>query len=343
MEKKADWMVLGGALLVLFFASLYVIRPMLDAVILAAFFAYITHPLTERLERIVKVRSLAAIIVVVLAILPVVLISIQLMSIYTREFARLDSLAISMPFQEEVDWQTLYVSSLDLVKERMGPEKVLAGVGYGFELVLKTFIVIAGSFYMLRERIALKEFLISLAPPSKRPMGSYYLESIDQMFYGVFIGHFITSAAVGFIAGLGFYLIGRYLGIPLLAAYPFLMGSITGIATLLPIVGAWLVWVPLSLGLFLFGNQEAALATALLGVLFLTLLPDIVIRPYISGKKGKTHPFVVLLGFVCGPLVFGAMGLIIGPAILGLFKATLDTYKNKIWRSELENYFGGQR
>ncbi|NOZ77361.1 MAG: AI-2E family transporter, partial [Euryarchaeota archaeon] len=103
------------------------------------------------------------------------------------------------------------------------------------------------------------------------------------------------------------------------------------------------VWVPLSVGLFILKNMDAAIAMAFFGILVLTILPDIVIRPYISGKKGKTHPFVVLLGFVCGPLVFGAMGLIIGPAILGLFKATIDTYKSKVWRAELEDYFGGKR
>jgi predicted PurR-regulated permease PerM len=327
MRDKIEWATLAIVLFILLFASFYVVRPVLDAIILSAFFAYVMCPVTSRIEQTVKSRSLAAIIVVFITVLPLVIIFIQLLSVYSNEFENLTKLAVTVPFLEHVDLKGLYTMLTTEIENRLSPEKVIQGVGMGMELFLKIFIIIAGAFYMLKERIAVKTFLISLAPRSKEEIIRNFLDSVDRMFYGVFVGHFITSLIVGIIAGTGYYVLGKYMGIAPLYNYPFLIGSFTAIATLLPIIGAWLIYIPISGFLLLIGDIAGAISTFVFGVSSLTLIPDFVIRPYISGTKGETHPYVILLGFISGPIAFGPIGIILGPAILGLFKAGLDTYR----------------
>ncbi len=330
MKKDAEWAALAVVILALFAASLYVVKPFIDAIILAAFFAYLAYPLVQRIERLVKNRSLAAGIVVLLAVLPFVILTSQLANLYKNEFSRLAELQFSIPFVREIDWDKLYASAIKEASAWLSPEKVLAGIGAGFELLVKGFIVAAGSFYMLRERFALKSFMVSLAPPSKEKLVEDFIETVDRMFYGVFFGHLLTAVATGIIAGVGYYALGAYFGISFMTSYPFLLGALTAIMTLLPIVGAWLVYMPMAATLFLLGRTAEAIAVLGFSIVFLSVLPDIIIRPMLSGKRGETHPYIVLLGFICGPIAFGAIGLILGPAILGLFKAAVDTYRSAI-------------
>ncbi|MFQ5815987.1 MAG: AI-2E family transporter, partial [Candidatus Hydrothermarchaeaceae archaeon] len=299
MKKDLEWAVLGILIALLFIASLYVVRPLLDAVVVAAFFAYLTYPLTGRLEEILKNRTIAAIAVVALAILPLILLGIQLVNVYSNEFSKIAELRFSSPLIN-ADWETVSESVMKEVQSQLSPERALKGISMGIELVVKVFVIMAGSFYILRERVALRQFLVSLAPPRKEGIVSYFLDTVDRTFYGVFMGHLMTSLFTGIIAGLGFYAIGRTMGIQALATYPFLLGALTAVATLLPIVGAWLIYLPIGTVLILAGEPMAGIVVMAFSLTALSIIPDIVIRPYISGKKGKTHPFILLLGFISG-------------------------------------------
>lgn len=336
MRKEIEHAALAFTFVVLFLASLYVVRPFLDALIIAAFFAYILSPLTYRVEKLVKSRSMAAVLMVILAILPIVLVGYQVVTLFLTEFSNLSEVKLSVPYAAlaGIDLNAIYTSFLNEVMQWISIERVLRGMELGIEIFIKAFIVIAGSFYMLRERMALKEFLVSLAPESKEYVVSRFISTVDKIFHGVFFGHLLTSFFVGVIAGFGFYAMGYFMGVDALQSYPILLGALITITTLLPIIGAWLVYVPMSVLLFLTGRVYEAGAVFLFGVAVLSIAADIVIRPYISGKAGQTHPFIVLLGFMCGPIAFGAIGLILGPAILSLFKATLDTYKEIVLRKQ---------
>ncbi len=329
MKKNLEWAVLGILIAFLFIASLYVVKPLIDAIIVAAFFAYLTYPLTNRLEKTLKNRSIAAIAVVALAIFPLIILGVQLVNVYSNEFYKITELRFSTPLLS-IDWNTLSESVMREVQLQLSPERVLKGISLGIGLIVKVFVIVAGSFYILRERVALRQFLVSLAPPDKEDTVSYFLDTVDSTFYGVFLGHLVTSVFTGIIAGVGYYTIGRFMGVQTLTTYPFLLGALTAVATLLPIVGAWLIYLPAGVVLILTARSPVGIIVIIFGLIALSVLPDILVRPYISGKKGKTHPFILLLGFISGPMVFGPLGLILGPAILGLLKATLDTYRVKV-------------
>ncbi len=292
-NDRVEWVSVLIILSSLFLLTLYVIRPLLDAVVISAFFAYIASPLTNWLEKRIKNRSAAALIVVVIAIMPVVLLSVQIIQHYSNEFYKLSTISLDLPLKEYIDWENIFTKVMDDIKLRVDPEVIIKSIGAGAELVIKIFIILAGSFYMLRGRYQVRAFLLSLVPREKKDVLSSFLDIAGNMFYGVFLGHLVTSLLVGAIAGVGYYLIGLTFGIQPLVNYPILIGSFTAVAVLLPLVGAWLIYLPLSALLFAFGNVSASVAAFIFGFFALTLIPDLIIRPYTSSKYGKTHPFII--------------------------------------------------
>ena len=95
----------------------------------------------------------------------------------------------------------------------------------------------------------------------------------------------------------------------------FFWGFVTGILSILPVIGPTLVWVPAGLYQLLYVQD----ITAGIGILAFGMIlsnVDNLIRPFVYHKIGKIHPFVTLLGIFIGVTLFGIIGLIIGPLLL---------------------------
>ena len=105
--------------------------------------------------------------------------------------------------------------------------------------------------------------------------------------------------------------------------YPALAGALTGIASLIPVIGMKIVYIPLA-GITAMEpilSEELSLLVYVAGFLAVAAvvvdtIPDIVLRPYFSGKT--THVGLLMLAYIFGPVVFGFHGLFLGPIILVL-------------------------
>ncbi len=65
------------------------------------------------------------------------------------------------------------------------------------------------------------------------------------------------------------------------------------------------------------------------GIIFLTLIPDLYIRPKLVARGSEIHPLLFIIGFFGGELIFGLKGVIIGPLILGLAQGIVTLYVKK--------------
>jgi predicted PurR-regulated permease PerM len=103
---------------------------------------------------------------------------------------------------------------------------------------------------------------------------------------------------------------------------------LTGIAALLPVIGPWTIFLPIGFYYLLTDNIFQGLAVLTYGVITLFFLYNFYIFPKLGGNKAQLHPFIVLVGFLGGAYVFGAMGILYGPIILGLLKGLAEgTFK----------------
>jgi len=114
---------------------------------------------------------------------------------------------------------------------------------------------------------------------------------------------------------------------------PVLLGALTAMCSVVPVVGTMLVWVPLGVGLIVSGHLGAGIFQLVWGALVVGILSDYVIRPKLVGGHGHVPTLLTFISLFGGVEVFGLLGLIVGPVIASVALALLRTYDREICRS----------
>jgi predicted PurR-regulated permease PerM len=125
--------------------------------------------------------------------------------------------------------------------------------------------------------------------------------------------------AQGAIGGTAFWLLGMNA--------PVLWGVAITFASLVPVVGAALVWVPASIWLLLSGAAGRGIALVLVGTFGISLI-DNVIRPLILSGRTSVSGLVIFFGLLGGAAAFGLVGLLVGPIILVTTARLLDELRH---------------
>ena len=109
---------------------------------------------------------------------------------------------------------------------------------------------------------------------------------------------------------------------------PFLWFAATCITAMLPVVGAAVVYVPLSVMLFAQGDTGRGIAMTLWGFILIGLV-DNLFRFLINKKIGNIHPLITIFGVIVGLQLFGFIGLVFGPLLISMFILLLRIYGNE--------------
>jgi predicted PurR-regulated permease PerM len=129
-------------------------------------------------------------------------------------------------------------------------------------------------------------------------------------------GNLVVALAQGALGGLIFWVLG--------VNAPVLWGTLMAFLSLLPAVGAGIVWVPVAIYFLATGEAGKGIILILFGVLVIGLV-DNFLRPILVGKDTKMPDYVVLISTVGGIAVFGLNGFVLGPLIAALFITVWDT------------------
>ena len=157
-----------------------------------------------------------------------------------------------------------------------------------------------------------------------------YLEAVDEELEAVFFGNLLNVIATSLIAIAVFRLYNVYVPVGAQVPYPTLAGGLTGIASLVPVVGMKIVYVPLTIAaaanVALNGDQSLlgyVVGFLVLAVVVVDTIPDLVLRPILSGDA--THVGLLMLAYTLGPIVLGFYGFFFAPILLvvGLMFATV--------------------
>jgi predicted PurR-regulated permease PerM len=181
-------------------------------------------------------------------------------------------------------------------------------VGFGVMLYLL--------FFLLRDGAALATRIgnaIPLAPEHKHQLSSKFTTVIRATVKG----NIVVAASQGALGGLIFWILG--------IQGPVLWGVAMAFLSLLPAVGAGLVWGPVALYFLATGATLQGVVLTLYGVGVIGLV-DNVLRPILVGKDTKMPDYVVLISTLGGMALFGLTGFVIGPAIAALFIASWDLF-----------------
>jgi predicted PurR-regulated permease PerM len=173
-------------------------------------------------------------------------------------------------------------------------------------------------FFLFRDRQAALQSLRSLAPLSAAEMDRL-LRRVGDTICATVYGTLAVSAVQGLLGGLMFW----WLGLPA----PLLWGVVMAVLAIVPVLGAFVVWIPAALFLAFDGHWEKALILTAWG-LFVVAGIDNLLLPFLVGNRLKLHTVLAFISMVGGLMVFGASGLILGPVIL-----TITAVLLQIWRS----------
>lgn len=154
------------------------------------------------------------------------------------------------------------------------------------------------------------------------PFSESSAEELRGRFYSVthatVIGTFLTAVAQGSLVGIGFALV----GLP----NALFWGVVTGFASILPVLGSALVWLPATLYLALDKRYGAAVTLLVLGAVVASNI-DNVIRPMVFRRVSHIHPMVTLVGAFAGVRYFGLLGVLLGPLAIQYFFEFVRLYR----------------
>ncbi len=171
-------------------------------------------------------------------------------------------------------------------------------------------------FYFIRDRIVILNALKMLSPLSVPDMSRMLKEICDTIHATVF-GTFAVSIVQGTLGGLMFW----WLGLPA----PLLWGVVMAILAIVPVFGAFIVWIPAAIFLLLDGSEGKALILTLWGVVVIGGI-DNLLYPILVGSRLKLHTIIAFVSIVGGLIVFGPTGLILGPVMFTITRILLEIW-----------------
>jgi len=110
-------------------------------------------------------------------------------------------------------------------------------------------------------------------------------------------------------------------------------GSLVVIASLVPLIGAWIVLAPAIIYLFLMGQIFSSIGLFIWSIVIVTFVYDIV-APQLMRRGSQIHPYIILISVLGGIAVFGPMGLLIGPFAIGFLLCLFKIYPSLILKRD---------
>ena len=185
----------------------------------------------------------------------------------------------------------------------IGQDTFEFAAGVLVSLYLAFFLIRDGGIVLHRLRRALP-----LPPEQKQEL----IDKFTTVVRATVKGNILVAAIQGALGGLAFW----YLGV----GAPVLWAVLMAFLSLLPVLGAALVWLPVAIYLLAIGAWPDALALAAWGVCVIGLV-DNLLRPMLVGKDTRMPDYVVMLTTLGGMAVFGINGFVLGPTIAAMFIA----------------------
>ena len=194
----------------------------------------------------------------------------------------------------------------------------LAGLLRGVtNLVVDFFLMLIVVFYLLIDGRHAVDRLLALSP-MPTSLNNQIKDEVLSTMRVTLTGTVVLALLQGFLGGVGFWIF----GVP---NSPF-WGTLMVFSSVVPIVGTAMVWVPGGLFLLLTGHTGPA-AGMMAWCLVAALVCDNILRPKLIGGLGGLHPLLVFFSVLGGLLLFGVIGLVLGPMVLALLLSLLEVYR----------------
>ncbi|MXR41965.1 AI-2E family transporter [Halobaculum sp. WSA2] len=330
--SRTAWWGIGAVLAA---ALTFVVYSFVGTFVFGVFIYYATRPVYNRIRRRIPQPTVAAAVAIFAMVLPALLLAGYALLIVANQIRELDIAANGyldrLPFTQEtldvltdpsqiamLDWQQyVTLDTLDGALSSLAQAAdTVAVIGIG---AIHLFVMLAVAFYLLRDGGRLGRYLVRFTDQSG--IVEAYGRAVDRDLKSIFFGNILNAIVTGTIAVIVYSILNVFApeggSIPAAA----LVGLIAGVASLIPIVGMKLVYVPVAAFMTVravandvTGGLAFVLVFALASLVVVDTIPDLVLRPYVSGRS--LHVGAVMIAYTLGPLLFGWYGIFLMPLLL---------------------------
>lgn len=330
--QRVTTILFYGFLAVLAWSVFLILEPFITPLVWAAVLVILFHPWHRRLERRwgpTRAALASTAVVTAILIVPVLFVMTGFVHQALGALGEVESGGFSIHLDRlNRMWMWLAIHLHGTTSDLTGMARraaeaattVLAGELGGilrqFLLFLFDLLVtIIAMFYFFRDADSIMAWLRRLLPFGA-PQRERMIDEAQDLVFVTVASSLAGAGLAGLVGGVAFLVAGIHRVI--------FWGVVTAFCALLPLVGAWIIWVPAAIWLLAEGHPARAIV--LLAICGLTVLGiDYILRPAMMGGT-KVNGLVVLIGVFGGIAVFGLIGLVLGPVILATAAGMLRTY-----------------
>lgn len=323
-------------------ALIAILLPFYAAIMWGLILALLFTPLQRwLLPRVGSRPTVAAIgtllVVVIIVILPLTLVMLALAQQAAWVYQQLQSgelnpaLYFHRAFDRLPGWVTAVLDRLGLVNFATLQRRLTAAMAQGsqlvatqvfslgqntFDFLVSLFIALYLAFFLIRDGRAVVHTIgsvVPLAPAHRQQLWTKFAIVVKSTVKG----NLLVAAIQGALGGLAFWV----LGVSGALLWAVLMAALS----LVPAVGAAIVWLPVAVYFLLTDAIWQGVSLAAWGLLVIGLV-DNLLRPMLVGKDTLMPDYVVMISTVGGMAMFGINGFVLGPLIAAMFIAAWNIY-----------------
>ena len=322
---------------------MWILWPFSGAIVWGTVFAIVFAPLYRALLRWMGQReNLAALAAVSLILLIVILPLILILTLVFREaaavYSRIEAgeldfaVFLSAASSRRLpSWAAEALDHFGLADFGVVQQRLTAALARGSQLLAATalnigqntldfivslFVALYLLFFLLRDGARLT-VRIRDALPLRADQQQELFVRFATVIRATVKGNILVAAAQGALGGIIFWVLG--------IKSALLWGAVMAVLSLLPAIGAALVWLPVGLYFLAVGSFWQGITLLAFGVLVISSV-DNFLRPVLVGADTQMPDYLVLVSTLGGLAVFGVNGLVIGPVIAALFIAAWDLF-----------------
>ncbi len=312
--------------------SFFLLKPYLGALFVALVFAVVFRPSYDALYWKIRKPTLASLMTLLLLLL-IILIPVGLFGFFVFDDAqKLYSAAAgsSVPMLERFDSA---FTPIEAYVQKVIPEFEITFSTYAHaavaflvdnfgnvfsrvvSVVFQTVIMLLALFFLFRDGGKFRAYVVALSPLTNE-YDERILKRLEAAIVSVVKGRLLIVLIQGILASIGFWLF----GVP----HAVLWGALTSLAALIPAFGVALIFIPVTLYVFLTGGLGVTIGMLVFAIGIGAI--DNMLGPVLFERGLQMHPLLILLSVLGGLAFFGPVGFLAGPVVLSLLLALLDIY-----------------
>jgi predicted PurR-regulated permease PerM len=334
-ETRFTNVLFYGIVLCLAYLVFRVFQPFLEPLGWAAVFGVIFHSLNKRFER--KWGSTRSAVLITLGVTVILIVPVLLLAaMFVREgIAAARDIQVAMAgggygwlshawglISSHIAAEGVTVDLPDLVRQGASRAGEFMATQLGAVIrnivvfLFELFVMLFALFYVLRDGDSMVERFRHVLP-FEETMTERMLAEARELIFASVTTSLVIAAVQGILCGGAFAIVGL--------GSPIFWGVVMGFLSLLPVVGAWPIWIPAVIWLFSTGHAvRAVILIAICGALGASI--DNVLRPVLLGGRASLNGLLVFISVLGGIAMFGVLGVVLGPIVVATAVGILDVY-----------------